>query len=261
MDHGLSTCLWTEDFGLSTIIKYTQYYIYMEHILKYFPKAEKWSQVTEKYLNKILTEYEVPKEKILYAACICPDELNYSVTNFNGHFEKAFCLGGLAGIPYTGKTGMAAYASHIPADGASFIYFGPHVGISSDGSIGHVIREHQHDHTFTCGSLISVLDRMRRDHVFDWSVNNFEDLQARVIEKLLHNHKERIFKAETDVLEALKILYNVSECLLRQFITENKTVFPSPHIFLLGGVVINTDAGEENYAEMWSFDHLDLRYL
>jgi hypothetical protein len=77
----------------------------------------------------------------------------------------------------------------------------------------------------------------------------------------LHNHKDRIFKAETDVMEALKILYNVSECLLRQFISENKAAFASPHIFLLGGVVINTDAGQENYAEIWSFDHVDLRNL
>lgn len=233
----------------------------MDHVLKYFPKAEPWSEITEKYLSRIVSGYGMSKEKILYASCICPDELNYRVTNFNGHFKQGFYLGGLAGIPYTGKTGMAAYASHIPADGASFIYFGPHVGISGDGSIGHVLREHQCEQTFSCGSLISVLDRMRRDHVFDWSVNNFEDLQARVIEKLLHNHKDRIFKAETDVMEALRILFNVSECLLRQFITENRNAFATPHIFLLGGVVINTDRGGENYAEIWSFDHLDLRNL
>lgn len=228
-------------------------------ILKYFPKAEKWSEVTDKYVHKIVSEYGFEKEKILYASCICPDELNYKATNFNGHFRQGFYLGGLSGIPYTGKTGMAAYASHIPADGASFIYFGPHVGISSDGHIGHVMREHQHEPTFSCGSLISVLERMRRHHEFDWSSNNFEDLQARVIEKLLHNQQERIFNAESDVMEALKILYNVSDCLLRQFIVESKAAFPSPHIFLLGGVIINTDAGKENLAEIWSFDHMDLR--
>lgn len=230
-----------------------------QHILKYFPKAEPWSEVTEKYLGKIFSDYNVPKEKILYASCICPDELNYTATNFNGHFRQGFYLGGLSGIPYTGKTGMAAYASHVPADGASFIYFGPHVGISNDGSIGHVLRENQHEHTFSCGSLISVLERMRRNHVFDWSTNNFEDLQARVIEKLLHNHNDRIFQAESDVMEALRILYYVSECLLRQFIIESKTTFATPHIFLLGGVIINGDAGEENFAEIWSFDHIDLR--
>lgn len=230
-----------------------------QHIMKYFPNAEKWTDVTNKYVNKLTAEFKFDKEKILYASCICPDELNYKATNFNGHFRQGFYLGGLSGIPYTGKTGMAAYASHIPADGASFIYFGPHVGISNQGRIGHVLREHQHEPTFSCGSLISVLERMRRNHEFDWSATNFEDLQARVIEKLLHNQKDHIFGAENDVIAALKILYNVSDCLLRQFITENKAAFPSPHVFLLGGVIINTDSGEENYAEIWSFDYLDLR--
>ena len=230
-----------------------------QHILKYFPKAERWSEVTDRYVNKITSEYSIEKDKILYASCICPDELNYKATNFNGHFRQGFYLGGLSGIPYTGKTGMGAYASHVPADGASFIYYGPHVGISNDGSIGHVLREHQHEPTFSCGSLISVLERMRRNHVFDWSVNNFEDLQARVIEKLLHNHNDRIFNSESDVMEALRILYNVSDCLLRQFIMESRTSFATPHIFLLGGVIINTDSREENFAEIWSFEHLDLR--
>jgi hypothetical protein len=229
------------------------------NILKYFPKAAKWSIVADEYVKKITTEYGIDKEKILYASCICPDELNYKVTSFNGHFTKAFCLGGLSGVPYTGKTGMAAYASHVPADGASFIYFGPHVGISEDGSIGQVLREHQHKPTFTCGSLISVLDRMRRDYVFDWSSNNFEDLQARVVEKILHSHKERIFQSESDVMESLKILYSFSDCLLKQFITDNRKVFATPHVFLLGGVIINTDAGQDNLAEIWSFEHLDLR--
>lgn len=228
------------------------------HILKYFPKARPWSEITSEYVEKITVEYGIAKEKILYASCICPDELNYKVTNFNGHFHQGFYLGGLSGVPYTGKTGMAAYASHVPADGASFIYFGPHVGIGANGIIGHVLREHQHEPTFSCGSLISVLERMRRDHVFDWSVNNFEDLQARVIEKILHNHKERLFKADSDVMEALRILFNFSDCLLKDFIIGNKKVFASPHIFLLGGVVINSDAGQENFAEIWSFEHLNL---
>lgn len=230
-----------------------------DNILKYFPKAKPWAAVTDEYVNKITKDYGFEKDKILYASCICPDELNYNVTSFNDHFNKAFCLGGLSGIPYTGKTGMAAYASHVPADGASFIYYGPHVGISNDGSIGQVLREHQHVPTFTCGSLISVLDRMRRDFVFDWSSNNFEDLQARVVEKVLHNHKERIFQSESDVLESLKILFSFSDCLLKQFINDNRKVFPTPHVFLLGGVIINTDAGEENFAEIWSFEHINLK--
>lgn len=225
-------------------------------IKKHFPKACTWPEVTSEYLGKISNEYHIPLEKVLYASCICPDELNYRATNFDNSFAQAFCLGGLGGIPYTGKTGMAAYASHVPTDGASFIFFGPHVGIHSDGTIGIIHREHQYTPTYSCGALLSVLERMRKDIAFDWSTNNFEDLQARVIEKLLHSHKDRIFSSNQHVLEAVKIIYDVSSCLLRQFVMESKHVFPCRHVFLLGGTIINTDFGLENYIEIQSFEHI-----
>jgi hypothetical protein len=229
-----------------------------EFIRNHFPQANTWPEITRKYLHKISSEYQIPLEKVLFASSICPDELNYRATNFNHSFPHAFYLGGLGGIPYTGITGMGAYASHVPPDGASFIFYGPHVGIQIDGTIGSVKREHQHEPTYSCGALMSVLERMRNNFQFDWSSDNFEDLQARVIEKLLHRHKEQIFRNEQYVLEAVKIIFEVSGCMLRQFITENKFKFPSNHVFLLGGTIINTDIGIENYVEIQSFEHINL---
>lgn len=230
----------------------------LEIIKRHFAKAQTWPEVTKKYLKKISEEYHIPAEKLLFASCICPDELNYRVTNFDNSFKQAFYLGGLGGIPYTGKTGMAAYASHVPPDGASFIFFGPHVGIHSDGTIGVIQREHQHSPTYSCGALLSVLERMKKDIPFDWSTNNFEDLQARVIEKLLHSHKEQIFEADQYVLEAVNIIYEVSICMLKEFIVESKNSFPGKKVFLLGGITINTDHGLENYVEIRSFEYIDL---
>jgi len=229
----------------------------LDIILKYYPKAQTWNEITHQYLQKIGCDYHFSLDKVLFASCICPDELNYRATNFDGFFPNAFYLGGLGGIPYTGKTGMAAYASHVPDDGAAFIFYGSHVGIHSDGSIGIVQREHQHGTTYSCGALLSVLERMRKDVPFDWSTNNFEDLQARVIEKLLHNHKEQIFSAENYVLEAVNIIFNMSECLLRQFVQESKLSFNCKCVFLLGGIIINTDVGLENYVEIQSFERIE----
>jgi len=229
----------------------------LDIIQKHFPQARPWPEITGEYLHKISTDYHIPLPKVLFASCVCPDELNYRATNFNNSFPHAFNLGGLAGIPYTGKTGMAAYASHVPADGASFIFYGSHVGIHSDGSIGIVHREHQQEPTYSCGALLSVLEHMRNEIPFDWSTNNFEDLQARVIEKLLHSHKERIFSSEQYVLEAVRIIFDMSGCLIRQFVMESKSSFPCKHVFLLGGIIINTDVGMENYVEIQSFEHIE----
>jgi hypothetical protein len=225
-------------------------------IRKHFPRAQTWPQMTKEYLSKILDEYDIPLQKLLFASCVCPDELNYRATSFDNSFRHAFYLGGLGGIPYTGKTGMAAYVSHVPDDGALFIFYGPHVGIDSDGTVGIIHRQHQQEPTYSCGALVSVLERMRKDIPFDWSLGNFEDLQARVIQKLLHNHKERIFNSDQYVLEAVKIIFDVSGCMLRQFVVENKKKYRCKHVFLLGGIIINTDVGQENYVEIQSFEHI-----
>ena len=52
-------------------------------------------------------------------------------------FGPEFNLGGLAGLPFTGKTGFGAFAAHVPKDGHIFIVYAPHVGISRDGAIGY----------------------------------------------------------------------------------------------------------------------------
>ena len=52
-----------------------------------------------------------------------------------------FPLAGLAGLPFTGKTGWAAFSSHLVEDGNIVILYAPHVGIDNDGIIGQVMRE------------------------------------------------------------------------------------------------------------------------
>jgi Limiting CO2-inducible proteins B/C beta carbonyic anhydrases len=75
----------------------------------------------------------------LFAQSICPDEVNHEPGNsipnlFAEHFGKVFHLGGLGAIPFTGKTGFAAYASHVPRDnGHLFVLLAPHIGISDNG--------------------------------------------------------------------------------------------------------------------------------
>ena len=45
-------------------------------------------------------------------------------------------MGGLGGIPFVGKSGYGAFASHAPENGHIFIGYGPHVGITEEGEIG-----------------------------------------------------------------------------------------------------------------------------
>ena len=60
---------------------------------------------------------------------------------FLERWGEIFPLSGLAGIPFTGKTGWHAFSSHVPVDGNVVILFAPHVGVDSTGTVGKVLRK------------------------------------------------------------------------------------------------------------------------
>ena len=90
-------------------------------------------------------------ENTLLATSLCCDELARQLEDdFNGIYGNNFNLGGLAGFPFAGKTGFGAMAAHIPDDGYCLVVYGPHVGVSSDGTVGKVERN------CPCGHLLRV---------------------------------------------------------------------------------------------------------
>ena len=62
---------------------------------------------------------------------VCPDEINHEhgdITDlFINHIGggKVFHLGGLAGVPFTGKTGFGAYSGHVEEKGHCFVLQAP----------------------------------------------------------------------------------------------------------------------------------------
>ena len=81
----------------------------------------------------------------LFAHSMCPDEINHDegvITDLLiEHFGKIFPFGGLAGIPFAGKTGFKAFASHVPENGHIFLLFAPHCAVAEDGDVGFYHRD------------------------------------------------------------------------------------------------------------------------
>lgn len=98
-------------------------------------------------MSRTLTEIGFTDDNTLFADSTCPDEINHNdpdtdVTSlFQKRWGELFPLGGLAGLPFTGKTGWHAFSSHCPDDGHILILFAPHVGLDYTGKVGSVYRE------------------------------------------------------------------------------------------------------------------------
>jgi hypothetical protein len=101
----------------------------------------------DQLVNRTLTKKGFTDDNTLFADSTCPDEINHNdpdtdVTSlFQKRWGELFPLGGLAGLPFTGKTGWHAFSSHCPDDGHILILFAPHVGLDYTGKVGSVYRE------------------------------------------------------------------------------------------------------------------------
>ena len=108
-------------------------------------------------------------ENTLFADSSCPDEINHDNPDedvtalFASRWGEMFPLGGLAGLPFTGKTGWAAFSSHCPKNGNIVVMFAPHVGIDSDGIVGKADRDGQDCSSAACGAAIGAFNAVKNN--------------------------------------------------------------------------------------------------
>ena len=101
----------------------------------------------DKLTARLLTKIGFTDDNTLFADSTCPDEINHNdhetdvTALFQRRWGELFPLGGLAGLPFAGKTGWHAFSSHCPEDGHILILFAPHVGVDYEGKVGSFYRE------------------------------------------------------------------------------------------------------------------------
>ena len=121
-------------------------------------------------------------ENTLYAQSVCPDEINHAEGCVSDLFIKwrgdVFHMGGLGGIPFTGKTGYNAFSSHIPANGNLFVLMAPHVGVSQSAKIGYYSRIGQDIDSTACGAAVGAFKLCSKKSKADLPDLNNPELSA-----------------------------------------------------------------------------------
>lgn len=220
----------------------------MQHISKHYPKAESLSSL-EKLVLQQLSDENLNSSNCNWGTSICSDEVNNSLNNLSANFAGPgpFRFGGISGIPFAGKTGFKAFASHIPDQGGAVIIYGPHIGISENGDLGILYREGQENHSTCCGSLVAGLENVKAGNVL---MISHDDYQQGQVNKMLIENYEDIKESDQPIKKTTDIAYNqikreitdiISACL--------ENLGPSP-VLAIGGIVINTDHEEEDYFEV-----------
>jgi hypothetical protein len=228
-------------------------------VLKHYPDALAARDTSIRYLGLLQNGHDIDISRMLMATSLCSDDINIPSTSFFSVVWGPFFLGGLGGLPFAGLTGLTAFAHHIPDNGTAFIFYGPHIGVTLEYEVGKMYRPRQEKAGACCGALMLALERFKNDK-FKPQVTD-KDHQQTLLEKLLFPNRDEIINDEFPEKKITEKAYELIDSMLHENLAMVKKEFKVDKIALLGGIVINTDFGIDDYFSVRNFEVVRTRYL
>lgn len=217
-------------------------------ISQYFEKYATVSEVSHNAVLQISENEGIDMNRIILATSFCFDELNHQPAKMNlPSSQGTFIMGGLAGYPFVGEIGLTAFADHIPDGGAALIMVGSHIGISRSGEIGKIKRVGQHRHTNTCGALMMVQDHVLSTSIHHIDPADYAEFQPEFLALRLLPMAQEIRDSPVPILKTTHLVYDEIEKEMTKLITNHPTMLNKFPVYLLGGIIINTDETLPNY--------------
>lgn len=195
--------------------------------------------------------------QIMFADSICSDDVNSIQYPVRTHeFLGPFKMGGLNGYPFTGLTGMGAFASHVPDGGAVFVYYGPHIGITKAGTIGEIHRIGQHVNSSCCGAAKAALGKLLAGQIKAGEISEM-DYQMNTLEQILLRQQARILQATSPLYEATEVIYEAIDERINKLVS--LTTYNCRYVILLGAILINSDSDMGSFTQAKRFDIINMK--
>jgi hypothetical protein len=226
-------------------------------VRSHYPGALPASTFRRKIIDWLEDELRMEMAHILLATSVCADDVVF-ITDVAGNIETQrttqetfglFEMGGLAGLPFTGKTGMTAFAHHVPDHGAACIVYGPHIGMTDDGELGRLLRPGQHEETTACGALGVAIKHFQSRPDYG-PVLDEDDAQETLLEMRLKPCMAQILAAPNAMQAATEVVYGIIHALVYRYVAAVRQQFGCEHIALVGAVIINTSPAHEDYIDL-----------
>lgn len=225
-------------------------------IRKWYPNAITTIDAVNKIIDYIENDLDTEPSDVMYADSICSDDVNSIQYPARAkEFLGPFKLGGLDGFPFGGLTGMAAFASHVPDYGAVYIYYGPHVGINKEGTLGEIHRHGQSKNSACCGAARGALNKVSNGLVIPGKMDDM-DYQMNTIEQIILESKDQILKAPSPLFAATEAIYDATDKRINELVA--KTEFHCHYVILMGAILINGDAEWGSFTSTKRFDVIDV---
>ncbi len=229
----------------------------LEIIRQWYPQAITTIDSVNRLIDFVEGVLMLEPSQVMLADSICSDDVNSiqypsRATEFLGPFK----MGGLDGYPFTGLTGMGAFASHIPDEGAVLVYYGPHIGITKGGTIGEIHRLGQSKNSGCCGAAKGALNKLVNNLIEPGKITDI-DYQMNTIEQILLGQKDRILNASSPLFEATEVIYEAIDERIQELVAN--TNYNCKYVILVGAILINSDSDMGSFTHGKRFDVIDLK--
>lgn len=229
----------------------------LETVRKHYPNAVPGSEFIRLIYDRLQSDYRIAPQNIMLAHSLCCDDvINIEYPAEGREMLGPFNLGGLNGYPFAGLTGMGAFSKHIPDDGAALVFYAPHTGVSSDGTLGKILRVGQNAVSSCCGAAAAALKKLEDNQLFPDAPKDEFDYQQQTLEEIVLQNGEQILAAENRVKAVTEAIYAASEQRINRLLEQ--TEFPGKYVFVVGAVIINSDWQHGAFFEMRRFECLDI---
>lgn len=218
---------------------------YDKLVFSKFPTAMNARDTSIHFMGLLKQKHHFNLSRMLMATSLCSDEINQHDKSLFKVLNEPFEMGGLGGVPFVGLTGMTAFAHHIPDGGSAFIFYGAHIGITVSGELGCVCRSGQEKTGNSCGALMHALGRISSDNY--QPASSEDDYQQYYLEKTLLLFKDQIINSDDPKLTITNLLYDHIHQLICSYIEKTISEFNIDRMALLGGIIINTEPGIDDY--------------
>jgi hypothetical protein len=225
-------------------------------VRRVYPRAITTSDSVDALFDLLEDRFDLEPQQIMLADSICSDDVN-TIEYPQRAYEMLgpFKMGGLNGFPFTGLTGMGAFAGHVPDDGAVMVYYAPHIGVSRSGAVGELLRIGQSKPSGCCGAARAALKRLE-DGLIQPGVVTELDYQMNTIEQIFLRHGDRILAADNRLQVATEIMYDAIHVRILELAAQTK--YRCRYLILVGAILINADHDMGSFTEPRHFTVRDL---
>jgi hypothetical protein len=221
-----------------------------------FPGAVPYQQGMDSILAQ-LNRFGIQPAHMLWGQSTCVDDIINTKNKLPPEMKGPFNFGGLAGLPFTGITGLNAFAHHAPEGGTVILFVGPHIGYNEKAGWGKILRHEQHQASSCCGALVAALAKLQEGKLKKQAPAP-EDYQEGMIEQLAFANRKEILASPDPLLTFTRLTYLEAIRQMTFYASQVKERH-FKYAVIVGGIIINTDYTLTDYLSIEKISILDVQ--